>query len=113
SEMKRWITVILICVVILGGAAYFFRDTVRSGLRAEEPTQLTMGEALTVIPVTRGDIFRYMTASGNLQPNRQVDLRFSVSGRVVEVFVQPGDRVEADTPLVRLDNRQQELAYQQ
>lgn len=111
--MKRWITVILICVVILGGAAYFFRDTVRSGLRAEEPTQLTMGEALTVIPVTRGDIFRYMTASGNLQPNRQVDLRFSVSGRVVEVFVQPGDRVEADTPLVRLDNRQQELAYQQ
>lgn len=112
--MKRWLTVIMVIVVVAGGLGYIFWKPVRSALSSdEEATALTLGEALTTMRVTRGDITRYMTATGNLQPGRQVDLRFSVGGRVEEVLVSIGDRVTAGMPLVRLDNRQQELQYEQ
>lgn len=111
--MKRWLTIALILIVIVGGLGFFFRGSFRTALRAEEGAQLTTGEALTLTTVGRGDLVRYMTASGNLQPGRQVELRFSVSGRVEEVLVSAGDRVTEGTPLVRLDNRQQELSYRQ
>lgn len=114
KAMKRWLTIVLVIAVVAGGLGYIFWRPVRSVLSSgEEATALTLGEALTTMRVTRGDITRFMTATGNLQPGRQVDLRFSVSGRVEEVLVTVGDRVTEGTPLVRLDNRQQELQYEQ
>lgn len=112
DAMKRWL-IAVIAVVALGGIAYFLWLPVQSARRPDDATQLSLGEALTIMRVGRGDIVRYLTASGNLRPGRQVDLRFSVSGRVEEVLVSVGDRVSKGTALVRLDNRQQELAYQQ
>lgn len=109
--MKRRWTKLVLVIAVLAVIAYFFRGPVMQALRPADPTQLTAGEMATIITVGRGDIFRFMTASGNLQPIRKVDMRFSTSGRVEEVYVQEGDRVSRGDELVRLDNRQQELAY--
>lgn len=111
--MKRWLIIALAVVLVVTGLGYAFRDTVTSALRADDPAQLAAGEALTVTPVGRGNIARYLTASGNLQPGRSVDLRFRTSGRVEEIYVNIGDRVSEGDELLRLDNRQQELAYLQ
>jgi len=59
-----------------------------------------------VAPVKRGDVVREVVAPGLIEPTAdQVALGFETSGRVVEVSVEEGDRVEAGQLLARLDDR--------
>lgn len=109
--MKRWLVGAVIITLCMGALGYILGERVLSSREPQTAQQLSAGEALTVIPVGRGDIARFVTASGNLQPNRTVDLRFNSSGRVEEIFVEVGGRVARGDALARLDNRQQELAY--
>lgn len=44
------------------------------------------------------------TLTGKLQPARQAELRFELSGRVVERTVEPGNRVEAGEVLLEIDD---------
>jgi len=67
--------------------------------------------SLPTFTVRRGSVVQTISATGNVQPARLVDLRFGTQGRVKEVLVEAGDRVEAGQVLAVLDNRQQELAY--
>jgi HlyD family secretion protein len=63
-----------------------------------------------VVPVERGSLVSAITAIGSVVPRAQVPHAFGVSGRVVEVLVQVGDRISAGDPLARLDTG--ELALQ-
>ena len=108
---KKWLWV-LAAVVIVGGAALaFFGDQVASRLPGGSPAQGVTADRMPTYTVRPGTIQRTITATGNVQPARLVDLRFGVSGRVQEVRVRTGDRVAAGDILAVLDNRQQELAY--
>jgi len=40
------------------------------------------------------------------KPSRDLELAFNISGRVMQTLVEPGDRVEAGQPLIRLDDRE-------
>lgn len=112
-KRRRWLVFGIIAVVVLmaGFGVYAIRGRVadvgvRPGARPE------VGDpVLATVPVQRRDIVHTITATGNVQPARQVDLRFSRAGRVQDVRVAVGDRVEAGQLLVALDNREQELAY--
>src|SRR5690625_2163168 len=110
---KRRLKMIGILVIVLALVLF-----VVNGIRKRSPqtanvaSRITFGEAQTVQTVQRGDIVKTLTASGNLQPNRQIDMQFHATGRVEEVFVNVGDRVEEGDELVRLDNRKQQLAYE-
>jgi ABC exporter DevB family membrane fusion protein len=54
-------------------------------------------------PVARDRIF----ASGIVEgATENIELRPQLAGRLVEVLVRPGDQVEKDAPLVRLDDRE-------
>ena len=108
---RKWLWV-LVAVVVVGGAALaFFGDEVASRLSGGGRGQEAALDRLPTYTVRPGSIQRTITATGNVQPARLVDLRFGVSGRVREVRVSTGDRVEAGDILAVLDNRQQELAY--
>ncbi|OCW59447.1 hypothetical protein AWJ14_10505 [Hoeflea olei] len=48
--------------------------------------------------------------TGEIRPKETVLAAFPVGGRVTEVLVEAGQKVEADAPLARLDSIQQELA---
>lgn len=62
-----------------------------------------------VITVERGDIVLTLELLGNLQPERQVLLRFPVSGTVAEVLVKEGESVQANQVLARLEDAKQRL----
>jgi membrane fusion protein (multidrug efflux system) len=55
------------------------------------------------VTARRGKLVRHVPAIGNFRARQSTRLGGQVSGRVVEVFVDIGDRVKKDQPLVRLD----------
>jgi HlyD family secretion protein len=64
---------------------------------------------VTVVKVeTRPDLKSTVTASGEVRPIRFVNLTSEVQGRIVEISVNPGDKVTTGQPLVRVDPTQLE-----
>jgi RND family efflux transporter MFP subunit len=53
--------------------------------------------------VRRGSILQRVAAPGSLVAKRQSEIGVEVTGRIVEVFVEEGDRVEAGQPLFQID----------
>lgn len=111
-KKKRRLTIGIIVVLIIAAGAYGMRarvaDVLGGGARGRMQTNVGVQ---TTIPVQRRNIVHTITATGNVLPARQVDLRFSRSGRVQDVDALVGDRVEAGQTLAMLDNREPELAY--
>ncbi len=98
--MKRWMFVLIIVgvVALVGGAGYL-------GSRSAQAEDGTESSRPQTIPVTRGDVQHTVTAPGQLVGTRQVMLSFSnsVSGRLAEINVRPGDRVSAGQTVARLE----------
>jgi HlyD family secretion protein len=64
---------------------------------------------VTVVKVeTRPELKSTVTASGEVRPIRFVNLTSEVQGRIVEIAVNPGDKVVTGQPLVRVDPTQLE-----
>ncbi|MEX2523984.1 MAG: efflux RND transporter periplasmic adaptor subunit [Gammaproteobacteria bacterium] len=53
--------------------------------------------------VEQQDVRPFVIKTGRLQPARKAQLRFEVSGRVVERYVEPGQHVVRGEPLLRVD----------
>ncbi|HEY1377438.1 MAG TPA: efflux RND transporter periplasmic adaptor subunit [Gemmataceae bacterium] len=87
-------------LVWLGGA---FGARVGPGeIRADRPT--TTGRELA--PVKRSLVEETITAVGSVQPRRKADVASQIIAAVLEVKVQPGDRVKPGDVLVVLDDRE-------
>jgi len=63
--------------------------------------------------VERGTMLVAVSASGSIEPQDRASLAFEASGRVAEVPVEVGDRVEAGDVLARLDAERLVLQVQQ
>lgn len=61
--------------------------------------------AVEVTVATAVAIPRTVTMTGTLVAGRQAEVAPEVAGKVLEVFVERGDAVEAGAPLLRLDSR--------
>src|SRR5690606_21813483 len=105
AGLRKWL-IAAVALAAVGAAGYALSDRIAGG-PARQPAP-AVSQALPVMRVRAGEIARSITASGNVRPAREVELRFGISGRVNEVWVKPGDRVEAGQQLAALDNRQQE-----
>ncbi|GAB4478295.1 MAG: hypothetical protein Kow00124_22500 [Anaerolineae bacterium] len=82
-------------------------------LTACGPGQADEGSALRQGVVERGSIDEVVSVTGVVVPEERVALRFQQAGMVEQVFVEPGDHVEAGQPLARLETGQLELAVRQ
>lgn len=60
-----------------------------------------------------GDVEFVVSAIGQIEADQVVNLSLLTGGRVAEIFVSQGDFVAKDTPLLRLENETQRLAYEQ
>ena len=60
--------------------------------------------------VRRGSILQRVTAPGSLRARRESRIGAEVSGRIQQVFVNDGDRVEAGAPLFEVDRGPFEMA---
>lgn len=102
-KRRRWIILAAVALVALVGGFFVWRQSVARNSSAEERTAV----------VERGTLEVTVSASGRIEPARQVDLAFSVPGRVAEVAVQIGDEVRAGQVLASLDTGDLELSLQQ
>jgi len=86
--------VLLMVAVLVGAGTLLFRR--QAGTAEAEATQPTA-------VVSRGSIEEMVSATGNVEAERQTTLAFETSGRIVQVLVEKGDTVEAGEILARLD----------
>lgn len=86
--------VLLVAAVLIGAGALVLRR--QAGTAEAEAT-------LATAVVSRGSIEEMVSATGNVQAERQAVLAFETSGRIAEVLVGVGETVEAGEVLARLD----------
>jgi membrane fusion protein (multidrug efflux system) len=96
--MKQWVTIVLAILI--------------SGLSAcntsQQPTVAAASPAHveTAIPAANVPAENVFVASGPVVVENQVDVAALRDGMVVEIYVQPGDHVNAGKLLAKLDDRQ-------
>lgn len=102
---RRWIWIVLAVIVVLaaGGGYLLWRRS----------TATPAAAGIRTVAVQRGTLQVTVSASGSLEPVRQMDLSFGVSGKVAEVLVGIGDRVKAGQVLARLDTTDLETSVRQ
>lgn len=103
---RRWVWIVVaMMVVVLAGVGGF--------LLWRQSRAAAASTAVRTVPVRKGTLQVTVSASGALEPVRQVDLSFDVSGKVAEVLVDIGDVVKAGQVLARLDTTSLELNLRQ
>lgn len=95
---RKWLWIgggLLLVAVIVAAAFLWLRPTL------SPPEQAGTGDTVAAFI---GDLADSATASGNIEARRQAHLALATSGRVETVYVQAGDLVAEDDPLVQLEN---------
>jgi HlyD family secretion protein len=102
--MKRILVILLVLIVLAGAglAAYRFLTPAvsASGLTA------AAGE---VVQIGKKTLVDTVSASGSIEPEAEVDMKFETGGMVKEVLVKQGQTITAGTVLARLDTGDLEL----
>ncbi len=105
TEMRRTLIIALILVAVVGGSLFSYQ------IFAQDKTN-TSPEFETYV-VKRGNLISTVSATGSIEPEQTVALAFKSPGRVAEVLVEEGQRVQAGQVLARLDTAELELALAQ
>src|SRR5947208_8775666 len=69
-------------------------------------TRRDEAEVTTVKIDVRPELRSTVTASGEVRPIRYIKLTSEIAGRILEIYVNPGDQVTKNQPLVRIDPTQ-------
>ncbi|HEY1189371.1 MAG TPA: efflux RND transporter periplasmic adaptor subunit [Gemmata sp.] len=84
----------------MGGA---FRAKVEPG---EAPVPHDSAAGRTLATVEKQTVAELAPVVGSVQPRRRTEVSSQVLARIVDVKVRPGDTVQPDQELIRLDNRE-------
>lgn len=97
-------SILLTAGLLLAGCSD--EEATRSGTRSQEPLRVV------VEPVTMSTERTRVEAVGTSRAMRSITLYPATSGEVVEVNFKPGEFVEKGTTLLRLDQRDEQLAVE-
>lgn len=98
----RWALAALLGLALLGGVTWQILRSIRSP-GAEQATNPLIVKTMTVERASAYTVSRRY--SGVINAGRTSDLGFEAGGKLVDVLVDRGERVEAGEPLARLDAR--------
>jgi HlyD family secretion protein len=93
-----WVGVVLALVVVCAVAGMLIRNAMSTA------AQVAATSGWKTETVQTGPIDASVSATGNIEPRAQAELRFATNGTVTEVLVAPGDKVVAGQPLARVDD---------
>lgn len=96
---------VLLLVVACAGGGYL--------LLPKPPAAGTLPQGWQTVAASSGTIASTVSATGNIEPAAQAQLRFSQSGTVTAILVKEGDVVQAGDPLARIDAGGLQLALEQ
>lgn len=91
---SRWVIGLLAAGVVVTGTTYFIANRATPKLDIAELT----------VPVGSQDVTLRITASGKVVPVQSVNLSPKTSGRLVELRVEQGDKVEQGQIIARMDD---------
>ncbi|AZR74083.1 hypothetical protein BBF96_12160 [Anoxybacter fermentans] len=104
--MKKFIIILLVLILVFGGGYYLYHKRVAK-LNTVKATQ-TLPENLYT--VKKGSLIKTITSNGFIEPVQKKDLCFFTSGRIKEINMIKGQRVEKGQLLAVLDNLSEKLA---
>jgi HlyD family secretion protein len=87
---KKFIIIVLVAIGVIGAFAYF-----SSGKKKK-------GRKVFVEQVIKGDITETVSASGKIQPEKEVKLSPDVSGEIIELVVVEGQKVKKGDFLLKI-----------
>jgi HlyD family secretion protein len=96
--MKRVIMILLILIVVVGTSVAGYQY-----LTPAEPPALSEDPSVEIVPVGRETLVDTVNATGSIEPESEVEMKFEIGGMVKEVLVKRGQYVTAGTVLARLD----------
>lgn len=94
-------------------ASVRYSVAVRDQKRYEEERAQLRPRVPDVVRVEERTVSQARRYAADLRPWMEADVPAEVSGRVVETFVEPGEKVEAGQALVRLDDTLAKIAVEQ
>lgn len=108
SSPKRWLIAGSLGILLLGGGFVVWRLV---GSRGPGGMQMPPGVAVTLEPVQVGSVQDSSEFLGRLEAQTGVVLQPEVSGRVTQVFVSAGDRVNPGQPIVLISPDRTEAEF--
>jgi HlyD family secretion protein len=111
NSKKLWI--IIVIIVILSGAGYFFRDSLMGIINPESTAQSDAQAATQTVAVRPATDVTQVNASGNIALAAEEAAMFEVEGVIDEVFVEVGDEVSVGDMLATLKTVDLERAVDQ
>lgn len=103
---NRWITLLIIILVAVGGYYGYNALTADAEAATEEP-------AMQTAKVRTGDLILYANGTGYVVPAAEASFGFRSSGQVVALSVAVGDTVMAGDLLAELDNTAEQVKLRQ
>ncbi len=103
--MRRLIIIIIIAAVVIGGTWFAYQATAK-----EKEAPAPDYETYTV---QQGDIYASVTSTGVIEPAEEVKLTFKGTGKVDEILVDVGDKVEKGQILAHLEDDELQLQLKQ
>lgn len=105
NNRKFWIIKVILIIVSVGGIVLLSQSILKPTAVAEP--------ALQTSKVRKGDLVVSAAGSGSVLSSAQAELGFSSNGIVAEVYVTSGQQVTKGDVLARLENKTQQIAFQQ
>lgn len=102
--MKRAITILFILAVVVGGSVAGYQY-----LTPAAPQKLNDDPNVEVVQIGRETLVDTVNATGSIEPESEVEMKFEIGGVVKEVLVKRGQYVPAGTVLARLATGDLEL----
>jgi HlyD family secretion protein len=97
SKPRIWMGIIILLLVAGGGGYLYYRF-------GYLPNQTSTTESLQTAVARQGDLSLSASGTGTLIPVKEVSFGFTTSGKVVDIIVSLGDKVEAGQLLAKLDD---------
>ncbi|NTU80528.1 MAG: efflux RND transporter periplasmic adaptor subunit [Chloroflexales bacterium] len=77
------------------------------------PAPGSLPEGWQTVEATSGSIAATVSATGNVEPQAEAELRFESDGTVAAILVEPGDTAKQGQPLARIDTAGLQLQVEQ
>lgn len=100
--VKWFLGIAVTLLLVLGAVAVFLGPQIKDMIESKGGPQ---GPEVQVLAVTEGRIVRAVSAPGDIEPLRKVQLSARVSAQIVELPFDAGDDVHAGDVVVRLDDK--------
>lgn len=107
SGSARWLPIAIIVVLVVAGLALRMRSQ-KAATGTDAATGNAAGKApietVRAVPVKVGTIQQTLEITGTLRSNQSVDISSKIQGRVSQVYVKEGDRINRGQLLIALDD---------